>query len=101
MVRGVHVVVVLLLGQAVGMVAVGGEDACAAGCEDGADGKQCPPVCPTCSCVPHVSPAMVVSSDGVALLPAAGERDGFAEAERTPVSPEPHEILHVPRSLLA
>jgi hypothetical protein len=92
--------VVLLLGQAVEMVA-GGEDACAAGCEDGADGKQCPPVCPTCSCVPHVSPMMVVSSDGVAVLPAAAGRDGFDEAQRTPVSPEPHEILHVPRSLLA
>ena len=102
MVRAVHVLMlVLFLGQSVGVLVLGGDGNCAAGCEDDARGKQCPPICPTCACAPHASLAMPASPIGASLTPPAAESDCFAAPQRTPPSPEPHEILHVPRSLLA
>jgi hypothetical protein len=94
------IALVFLLGQVIGAWSSVAADDCAPGCDDDATGKDCPPACPTCSCtvrsasaattafvVPHRIPAVRV----IALAPCDG----------APPSPDPREILHVPKLLAA
>ena len=90
---------VLLLGQLAGAAGLAGEDRCGQGCEDEAEGKACPPLCTTCTCAPHAGLTTLTGQPGLALPLPSLEKVGFADGQRTPSSPEPHEILHVPRSL--
>lgn len=91
------VALILAVGQATGALWFG-EDACASDdCGDAASGKACPPNCPTCTCVPAVQtlPAtrVVVDLEPPRVECAAGAhgREPFI------ATPEPREILHVPK----
>ena len=89
----------LVLGQAVGLDWVLGEDACAQDCPDDAEGRKCPPVCPNCACSLRPAPLLPSSAPVVVLLPTRSPIV-FAEAYRRPTTPEPREILHVPIAFL-
>lgn len=93
--------IVLALLQATGLADVMRREACAAECRDdgcegdcttGDDASNCPCHCPV---TPTVAAANV---DAVKLeLPAAGTAVTFDRTERIHTSPDPREILHVPR----
>jgi hypothetical protein len=97
MVRVLRLLMLLLmLGHAAPGI-VGGDDACGEGCEDDASGKRCPPVCPTCSCTVRVAPVM---ASAILLAPPPTELQGdaaFGKHDDARRSPDPDEILHVPR----
>ncbi len=85
----------LAFGQASGMPVLG--DTCG---EDCPDGKQCPPLCPTCACasasLPSVPAPVAVMASPLAPAPRVLV---FAVPAPSGLSPDPREILHVPRSL--
>jgi hypothetical protein len=91
----------VVLGQAVGLSLFVGEDACAADCEDDVQGKNCPPICPTCACSVRSAPTVPPLTTG--LLPPASvtTMSAIAAVDTVPPSPEPREILHVPIAVLA
>jgi hypothetical protein len=65
--------------------------------DDGPDGR-CPPACMTCPCSPRparTGPALVLAAPATAGLPLA------AVVVLPPCEPEPADIFHVPKSLLA
>jgi hypothetical protein len=100
--RAVHVLLLaVVLGQAAGVFWLVGGDACADPCEDDDQGKECPPICPTCACSPRPSPTVPVRQAVLALPLPLIRLVPFAEHDRIPPTPEPHEILHVPKSLAA
>lgn len=87
----------LAFGQATGVVWFG-EDTCAVDdCNDAGSGKQCPPNCPTCACTPALQ-TLPAARVVVAVEPPRREcaRVEFA-GERAVSTPEPREILHVPK----
>jgi hypothetical protein len=89
----------LVLGQALGLDRLLGDDACAQDCPEDAQGHKCPPVCPGCAC--SVRPAALLPGDAPALvLLPARPLVVIAGSERTPAVPEPREILHVPIAVL-
>ena len=65
--------------------------------DDGADGR-CPPMCVTCACAPHPAPPAPVAKAGA---PATLHAAIVPPAIRVPGGPEPRDIFHVPKSLLA
>jgi hypothetical protein len=85
----------LVLGPAVGLDLALGEDACAQDCPDDADGRQCPPLCPDCTCSLRPASLLPAGPPVIVLLPTHAPVL-FSESERTPAIPEPREILHVP-----
>ena len=91
----------LVLGQAVGLERMLGEDACDPGCEDDAEGRDCPPACPTCACSPRLAPSVPSAPPAAFALPPAPARLAFPETDRTPSVPDPREILRVPIAVLA
>ena len=93
------VMLTLVLGQAVGLAWALGEDACTEGCDDDADGRRCPPLCPDCTCSLRPVQLLPASAPVVVLLPTRTSVV-FVEFDRTPSVPEPREILHVPIALL-
>lgn len=100
--RAVKVLMLLLvMGQALGLDMLVGEDVCAQQCPDDADGRNCPPVCPACACSLHGSPTVLPSAPMLVVRPQSVTRVRMAEAERTPLAPEPDEILRVPIAALA
>ena len=87
-------VLLLAFGQASGIIWFG-DDACT---QDDCDcgGKQCPPNCPTCACAPT---ARTTAAPKITLISPAREVrpvEFVALAQFVP-SPDPSEILHVPR----
>lgn len=88
-------VLLLAFGQSSGVIVLGGDD-----CSDGdcPDGKQCPPECPTCTCAMASQPTVSAPHQTI-TIPALTEL--VLEFATPPVfapSPDPREILHVPRS---
>lgn len=65
--------------------------------DDGPDGR-CPPLCMTCPCSPR--PVTVAAKAAIVAPVARGEMLA-ACVTRTPAEPEPADIFHVPKSLLA
>lgn len=65
--------------------------------DDGPDGR-CPPACRTCPCSPKAGPTTVAS---VIETPAASTGSFAATIVSAPVAPEPRDIFHVPKRLLA
>jgi hypothetical protein len=93
---------ILLLALALGMVRVSAAPVvrafleCVEGCaDDGADGK-CSPLCQDCACCARsvVAPARVQAVD---VLPIVSHTLLAFQRDRTPPSPEPREILHIPK----
>jgi hypothetical protein len=71
---------------------------CGAECAETDCDEGCPPVCPTCHCVVR-SPLAVTATPVCGEPPRIARLAPFAEGERDPTSPDPREILHVPRAL--
>jgi len=93
------VLLILALLQAAGIVDLVRRETCAAECErdgcdclPGDDASQCPCHCPS-------APTLTGPAVAVLTVPAARHaRDvSFARAVQEPSSPDPREILHVPR----
>jgi hypothetical protein len=85
----VHLVFVL-------MVAFGGP--CLDRCPDDGPDERCPPACWTCPCAPKagaVAPARALAA------PTASASAVEAVVVGPPVGPEPGDIFHVPKRLLA
>ncbi len=88
-------VLVLAFGRASGVFWFG--DACSDRCaDDCADGKQCPPGCPGCACAaaPQTMPAAKFT---IATPARAVHSVVFVAPPQFVPSPDPSEILHVPR----
>lgn len=92
----------LLLGQVTGLDlgALRGGDQCEENCEDEASGKSCPPACSTCSCTMRSAQPMLASHATTLVIPSIA-RVEVAPPPSQPASPDPREILHVPKSLVA
>lgn len=88
-------VLLVAFGQASGVIWFGG-DTCDEDCGDVGDGKQCPPDCPTCACAPSARTMPAASIVIVEPARAVHRVDFVAPAQFVP-SPDPHEILHVPK----
>jgi hypothetical protein len=88
------IVLALAAGQAGGVLWFGG-DTCS---DDCTDGKQCPPQCPTCTCAGTVVPSMPTPCAIISTPPTVELVVEFATPRVFTVSPDPREILHVPRS---
>lgn len=94
-------VVVLAFGQVTGLWAELGGELCEIDCEDDAQGKSCPPSCTTCSCPMRAASPLIVARAVVAAPVPLVSRVARPARESLPASPDPSEILHVPRSPVA
>jgi hypothetical protein len=84
---------VLVVGDATGLIPEADE----IGCADEADGKQCPPTCPTCTCAwhslktapaPHIALTAIDLIERTVELPANRDGHGLlapAPAHRPPI----------------
>jgi len=81
-----------------GLAGLCAETACDEPCPADASGGQCSPNCHDCSCcsLPKVTPSIAVAL----IAPAARESSWVGPIDRL-TSPEPADILHVPKLLLA
>lgn len=92
---------VLALLQATGLAEVVRRQACAAECRDDGCKDDCTPGsdAPACPCHCPSSATMTPPAIAVARLPVPSEHTPvvFARADRVHGSPDPREILHVPK----
>jgi hypothetical protein len=88
----------LFLAQATGLAAAL-EGECEDACTDDDPGEECPPICPSCTCLTHTQPSLVLRADAPLIAGAPVLIDVPGPATLLP-SPDPREILHVPKSLL-
>lgn len=72
--------------------------ACTQPCPDDDSKGQCAPDCSDCACCPHLR-VMAVAS-GKPFLPRQAQKIPERK-QMAPPSPEPGDILHVPKTLLA
>lgn len=87
----------LALTHAVGLADLVMGDACEERCVDDGCGKDCPPG-PACRC--HGASAMSLLGGGIqtiAKMPTPREIAPFSVEQRMHASPDPREILHVPK----
>jgi len=92
--------IVLALLQATGLAEVMRRQSCAAECRDDGCGGDCTPDndSPTCPCHCPVTPTIGPSTAHVVLAPIPDAVTvTFAPTDRIHASPDPREILHVPR----
>ncbi len=93
---------VLALLQATGLAAVIQRETCEAACRDDGCGGDCTPSndSPTCACHCPVTPG--INAPAFAVVRLAPSANGtvliFDRDERNHASPDPREILHVPRN---
>jgi len=88
-------VLILAFGQSLGILWLD-EDTCEdEDCSDAASGMPCPPDCPTCTCAP--SPIMPVANVVVTEPLRIAHRVELTPREQFVPSPDPREILHVPK----
>ena len=75
-----------------------GETSCDESCPTDLPGGQCPPNCHSCSCcsLPQVTPSAIV-----ALVAPLARATSWVRSSADVVAPEPADILHVPKPLLA
>ena len=94
-------VLAVFLGQATAFAALIETDDCDQSCPDDEPGGKCPPICPSCSCASHSQPSVLVPENLATLidLPPVVIPQIM---DVTPLpTPDPREILHVPKPLLA
>jgi len=93
----VLMIAMLVLGvaQAGGVIPVGADPCDESRCPD--SGKQCPPNCPTCTCA--AAPIASLPQAPVTIVAPIRAPERVASVEPRPYlpSPDPREILHVPR----
>ena len=77
--------------------ATGVLSACDDGCPDELAGHTCPPQCPTCSCAAHPGPMSVAKSIATVDVITIAHSVSFEYAATFAPSPDPQELLHVPR----
>jgi hypothetical protein len=82
-----------------GLAALCGDIPCSEDCPTDRSGGECPPNCHTCACCSL--PAGMHGSPEVVLLPPELQARTWAGTAELPFSPEPAEILHVPKRFLA
>ncbi|MBI4510850.1 MAG: hypothetical protein HY698_14545 [Deltaproteobacteria bacterium] len=100
MVRALSIVLLtLFIGQATGLTELVEADECAQPCPGDSPDGHCPPACQFCACCPTLRPAVL--SQSAAILPSQESHAVIGEQTETPPSPEPREILHVPKLSLA
>ena len=75
------------------------DEACSQSCPDDAPDGSCPPGCNDCSCCAHLNP--VVASIVLVETVEGITQDAPVISTSLPPSPEPNDILHIPKSLLA
>jgi hypothetical protein len=81
-----------------GLAALCGDAPCDESCPTDASGGQCAPNCHFCSCC---SLPQVTGSDLVTVLIPPEQGTSWIRSSDRPSSPEPAEILHVPKLTLA
>jgi len=79
-----------------GLAAICGDEQCDEPCPTDLSGGQCPPNCHSCSCC---SLPQVTSSQPVALVAPAARATAWISSSDGFASPEPADILHVPKPL--
>jgi len=92
------VLLTLLTFDVSGLGALCDEPACDEPCPTDASGGQCPPNCHFCSCCSL--PRVMASTVATLVAPASHPCPFVGSVARLP-SPEPADILHVPRPFLA
>ncbi len=93
------VVLAVFIGQATGLSELVEVDECSQPCPGDSPDGHCPPACQFCVCCAALRPAVLLQS--VAILHNQESHTVIGEQTQTPPSPEPHEILHVPKRALA
>ena len=94
------IVLYAVLAQATGLVWASTEDTCASDCRDDGDHRQCPPNCADCVCSVH-APATFAMAPVVVVKPLPPPRAlTFPSPRDAAASPDPRDILHVPRAQL-
>jgi hypothetical protein len=88
----------LLVFNVSGLAAPCDEATCDETCPTDVSGGQCPPNCHYCSCC---SLPKVMGSTAVFLIEPQAGNASWVGATRDLASPEPADILHVPKRLLA
>jgi hypothetical protein len=78
------------------MVAFGAP--CLERCPDDGPDDRCPPACMTCPCSPKAGPTAAAMA---VRTPAASPSSFVVLVPRAPRAPEPGDIFHVPKLLLA
>jgi hypothetical protein len=81
-----------------GMTALRGQSPCDESCPTDLSGGQCPPNCHNCSCC---SLPKVTSAEGLAVVSPAVHGTSWIRSSDRLSSPDPADILHVPKRLLA
>jgi hypothetical protein len=81
-----------------GLAAICGDTSCDESCPTDLSGGQCAPNCHSCSCC---SLPTVTGSATVALVRPQARHASCVSANDDLTAPEPADILHVPKSLLA
>lgn len=81
------------------MPAVSSSEVCVQSCPDDDEQGQCAPDCVDCACCAHVRPVVLTRSHPA--LPRPAEGDAIEHDERTPLSVDAGDILHVPIVRLA
>jgi hypothetical protein len=96
--RSAAVACATLAGYLVFLAAVALGGPCPEPCADDAPEGACPPLCMACPCSPRSAPP---AAPPVAAQPLARGELVPAPATVAPFEPEPGDIFHVPRRLLA
>jgi hypothetical protein len=92
------VVITLLTFDVSGLAALCDDGACDEPCPTDFSGGKCPPNCHDCSCCSL--PKVTASATLALIAPSARPASWVGPIDRLP-APEPADILHVPKSLLA
>ena len=88
----------LLLGQILFALTIAFGAPCLERCEDDQAEGRCPPACVTCPCSPRLA---TTGAAPVTVSPATHAAAVIAVALLSPRQPEPDDISHVPKRLLA
>ncbi len=88
----------VLLSQVLFALMIAAGAPCLERCEDDQADGRCPPACVTCPCSPRLATARATP---ITVAPATQEAIVIAVALLSPHQPEPDDISHVPKSLLA
>lgn len=89
----------LFIGQVIGFQELIDRDDCVQRCSGDDANGDCPVGCQSCTCCPSTRPVFVTQVAGT--LPSLTHDIVLTQTSRVPSSPEPREILHVPKLILA
>jgi len=92
------VILALLAFNVSGLATACDEASCDESCPTDLPGGQCPPNCHNCSCC---SLPRMAAAAGVALIHPPPHATPWVHATQDLASPEPAEILHIPKPVLA